>query len=161
MDDVQTGKAMHNRQGYAQVQTGKATHNNLDKPSAHEKMHQVWKLPHDPVNDNPFLLIPAPPSPTIAAAERELAARQIRKEERQKIRELRYSRRGTRDSSRPGTERSLNRNVSGMPLGALEEDSEARLEHKLKDLIRASLKGIAQVCMFLTLRCRRYVCAAR
>jgi hypothetical protein len=45
-----------------------------------------------------------------------------------------------------------------VPLGALEEDSEARLEHKLKDLIRASLKGIAQVCMCLTLR---DVCALR
>jgi cysteine-rich repeat protein len=140
------------------LQTGRATHNNLDKPSAHENMQQVWKLPHDPVNDNPFLLIPAPPSPTIAAAERELAARRIRKEERQKLRELRNSRRGARDSSRPGAERSLNHDASGMPPGALEEDSEARLEHKLKDLIRASLKGIAQVCICLTLR---YVCALR
>ncbi len=141
------------------VQMGKAAHNSLDKPSQHESIEHVWKLPHDPVNDNPFLLIPAQPSQTIATAERELAARRLRKEERQKIRELRSSRRGTRDSSGPGTERSLHRDVSWTPLGALEEDSEARLEHKLKDLIRASLKGIAQVCMYVPYLDGLQVCA--
>ena len=128
------------------VQSGKPTHNDPDTLSAQENTRQPWKLPHVSGVEDPFMLIPAPPSPSTAAAERELNERRSRKEERRKLRELRSSRRGTQDSSRPGTDRSQNRHRPQTSYRSADEDPEVRMEHKLKDLIRASLKGIAQVC---------------